>query len=642
MRTFRLLPIALSLGFPSAALAGTTALVPPLVDGGVGPKVTANFTSLVSSELDFSGQYDVVNELPAPPSSLNASCLTSTSCLAGIAKANSADVVLAGSISPGGSGLKVAMVLYDAKKNAIVRKKNWDIAADVGTAASMAPKMVKEMNGQGTATAAEKEDAAAAKAEAAFSDDDEEGFDFDAGPAPSTTGKTKFTVESKSSVLEDAVDEDEEAERAAAAESKKKAEAAAKAKAEADARARADAEAKAKAKADAEAKAKAEAEAKAKAEAKARADAEAKAAAAKAKASAPAEDEDDLEAQLAAFSFGGSSSSGIVLEDEDEEEDEADEPAPSGGTFSSRYGSTSSSASKSSGAKTTAPSKTSTSKTTSTRVVVEDLDDEEEEEDDDAYALDEEEDEAPAPPTSSSTKSASTSSKSYDDDDDDAASGSFSSRYSSRASDDDDEPAAARSSNTSKASARDDDDDDRSAARSSSSLDDDARARFSVAARVAYSRYGDLNFIDYGVEAGIPVASRVLILVGVEGASTNRGYSEEERAAIAAYAGVEPEQVQDWNAILPLNLGVVYKVPTSRVQPYIGADALAVMYTSAPDFAFGGRLRTGVDFLVAENFGFNLDLGLGVLAGDEFEAIQTGLPNIGFYPEIGGGTVLVF
>ncbi|MBM4392704.1 MAG: hypothetical protein FJ090_16395 [Deltaproteobacteria bacterium] len=625
MRRFRVVPLAVLLALPSVAWAGSTALVTPLVDAGVGPKVTGNFTSLVSSELDFSGAYDTVNELSSAPASLNASCLSSTSCLGGIAKSNDADAVLAGSIAPGGAGLKINLVLYDANKNAIVRKKSWDIAADVATAASMAPKMVKEMNGQSSKTVAEKEDAEAAAAAAAFADDEEEGFDFEVEPSSAVKGKTRFTVESKSAALEDAVDEEEEAERAAdqaaaAAAAKKKADAEAKAKAEAAAKAKADAEAKAKA--DAAAKARAEAEAKAKADATAKAKAEAEA---RARAAARPEEEEDLDAQLAAFSFGGGGTSGIIIDEGDDEEEES---SSSSGTFSSRYSGSSSSSSKSS-ASTSTSTKSTSSRTTTSRVVEED----DEEEDD--FALDADEDYEPAP--RKSTSSSSSKYKSYDEDEDASTSESFSSRYSSRA-DEDDEDEVPRSSSRSRSD--DDDGDDRSSTRAR--VDDDEHARFGVAARAGYSRYGDLNFVNYGVEAAIPVATKVLLMIGIEGASTNRGYTEEEKAAIAETYGVDPSQVQDWNAVLPIDLGMVYRATGNAVQPYIGADGVAVMYTANPDFAFGGRLRTGVDFLVADNFGFNLDLALGVLTGSEFDAIQPGLPELGFYPEISGGTVLLF
>ncbi len=69
--TNRFLPAVLLLCAPSMAWAGGLAVVAPLVDSGVGTKTTTNLTSLISSELDFSGAFDTVNEISAP-SSLNA------------------------------------------------------------------------------------------------------------------------------------------------------------------------------------------------------------------------------------------------------------------------------------------------------------------------------------------------------------------------------------------------------------------------------------------------------------------------------------------------------------------------------------------------------------------------------------------
>lgn len=671
----RWMPASLLAFAPTLAFAGSTAVIAPLVPTGVDSKVSNNLTSLLSSELDFSGAYDSVTELSSMPSTLNTSCLSSTSCLAGIAKGNGSDFVIAGGVASGGAGLKINLVLYDAKKNTIVRKKAYDIASDVATQASIAPKMVKEILGQG-APAAEQEDKATAKAAAAFAEDDDEGFDFDDEPKNDIKGKTKFSVERTAGVLEDDVDEDEEAAAAAsakaAADAKKKADAVAKAKADADAKAKAEAEAKAKAKADADARAKAEASAKAKAdaEAKARAEAEAqaeaeaeaeaeadRARAAKAAAAAksaksappPSDDEIDLDAELAAFSFGGGASGGIVIESgEEEEEEEEAAPSSSGSTFSSRY--STGSTTKTAPAKTT--TKTAPAKSTSSRTVVEE-DEEEEDEDYSSSRYEEEEEDEPAPRASTKTTAkkvveeedeeedtprfSSRSTKSEEEDEEETP--RFSSRSSSRA--DEDEEENARPTKSSSRSNYDDEDDDRGGSRSRASVEVE-KARFGLAARAGYSRYGDLNFVNYGVEAEIPVASRVLILLGVEGASTNRNYTDEEREVIAASAGIDPTQVQDWNAILPINLGFIYKVTGKSVQPYVGADGLAVMYTSTPDFAFGARARVGVDFMVADNFGFNLDLGIGVLSGDQFDAIQPGLTDLGFYPEVSGGTLLVF
>ena len=160
--------------------------------------------------------------------------------------------------------------------------------------------------------------------------------------------------------------------------------------------------------------------------------------------------------------------------------------------------------------------------------------------------------------------------------------------------------------------------------------------------RGGYSHYVSLDFGTAGLELNIPVASRVELLVGGGTASTNRQYSDKELQVIADAAGIAPEEVEQWNTIVPLNIGVVYKVPVTKIQPYVGADGLAVAYTGTPDFAFGARVRGGVDFMVSDNFGLNLDAGVGFLTGDKFALIQKDLTNFGLYPEIQAGAVIAF
>jgi hypothetical protein len=652
-----ILPFALLLALPLPAWAEGNAVVVPLVPSGVDEKTSNNLTSLISSELDFSGAFDTVNDIAAP-SSLNSSCLSSTKCLAGIASGSDADVVVAGSVATGGAGLKINLIVYDAAKNAIVRKKSFDVASDVSALAAAAPKMAKELVSQGGTAAAAAEEAGPS----ADSFADEEDFSFDT--SSDVKGKTKFTPEAKKGKLVDAEDDEERAAAAARqreeteaklkAEARAKAEAEAKAKAEAEAKARAKAEAEARAKAAAAAEARAEAEAKAKEAARARAEAEAaaKAAAAKKKAPPPEEEmsDEDLEAELAAFSFGGGGGKVATVaaaepEPEPEEPEEEEDTRPK--SFSERYAS--SSGSKPSESRTS----TSSTKTTASRARVVEPDPEEEEEEEEA-------------PRASASRSSSRKAAEDDEDlDEDSGSSRTASRSSSRSSsrdedeeeEEDDRRASRKSSDerasASRRSADDDEEEEETARRTSRSKaeidepsrsvrDDDEQAKFGVVARGGYARYGSLDFVTYGAELDIPVASRVVLLLGVEGASTNRNYTDEERAVIAAGARIQPEQVQDWNAILPINFGVVYKVPTSAIQPYVGIDGLAVAYTSKPDFAFGARLRGGCDFMVSENFGFNLDVGLGVLSGEQFELIQAGLANTGFYPEVSGGTVLSF
>ncbi|MSQ00592.1 MAG: hypothetical protein EXR71_01705 [Myxococcales bacterium] len=641
-QSVRFFSFALALCLPGLAWAGGTAVVAPLVSAGVDGKVTNNLTSILGSELDFSGFYDTVVEVAAP-SSLNISCLSSTSCLGGIAKANDADAVITGSIAPGGSGLKVNLVLYDAKKNAIVRKKSYDLTTEVSALTSAAPRMVKEITGRGAAAVEEEQ---LAKAEIF---EDEEEFDMEDGDLK---GKTRFTPETKkkgkiedAEDAEDADDADDAAERAAALA---KAKVTIEAKAKRDAEARADAEAKARAKAESEeaarvaaeakARAKTEAEARARREAEARAEEEAQArAVAAAKKKKPSKsEEEELEEELANFSFGGGGkvsgedapSANVKPTVEEEETDEEEGPKDTR-SFSERYASTAPKPTKS-------PAKTTTSRA---RVDEEDEAEDPVDEDEETAAEPEAEEEDDRPRAAPSRESreeeeeeprASARRTAADEEEEETP------RFGARTrveEEEADEPPPPRKRVS---SVEDDDEPPRPR------IDDDATSKFGILVRGGWARYGTLDFVTYGVELAIPVSKRFVILAGVEGASTNRNYKEEERAAIAAAAGVTPEQIQDWNAILPIDVGLVYKVPTSAIQPYVGADFLAVVYTANGDFAFGGRVRGGCDFMVSDNFGFNLDGAIGYLAGDKFDLIQVGLADVGLYPEVSLGTVLGF
>ena len=77
-------PLLVGLLAPGIAWAGSVVMT-PLIPKGVDEKVATNISGLISTELDFSGSYDSVTELSAMPSTLNAACLASTSCLGTIA-----------------------------------------------------------------------------------------------------------------------------------------------------------------------------------------------------------------------------------------------------------------------------------------------------------------------------------------------------------------------------------------------------------------------------------------------------------------------------------------------------------------------------------------------------------------------------
>ena len=631
------------LGAPSVAF-GSTVAVPPLVAKGVDAKVVKNATDILAMELDFSGAYEKVIEVASAPASLNAACLTSTSCLGGIAKTLGADQVVAGTIGTGADGYAVGLVLYDRAKNTIVRKKSFDIGTDASAMSKAGSKMVREILGQ--QGKAEETDAALAAAVSISKGDEEDDFNFEpVAPAPKVTTAAKSSATSKPTntkvtptvnpqKLEDPEDdlladpeEDDAALRAAdAARAKAAADAAAKAKAaEAAALAAAEEErriaaerAAAKAAADAEI-ARRKAEAAKRAEDEARAEREADDARreeeARAAAAASEPSEEDLEAELAAFQFGSSASAiavesvdskapskttspsstsraAIVVEEDEEEEDiPPPKPAP---------------------AKSTSTSSTATKTTTKPPARIEEDDEEDfladpDEEEEDIADLDEED----LPPRSSSSKTSPEKSSSRSS----ASSSKTPSNKSSssRARPDEDEP---------------------------------AENSLTLYPRLGVARYGNhFTFLTFGGELGIPIAARARVVVGVEGYATQRHYDDEAAEIIADKEGIDVDDVNldPWNTILPINLGVQYYGGSETVKGYGGLDLVGGAITAEifPP-AIGLRARGGVDFISKAGVGFNLNLGVGGLYGKAFPEVQPDVSEADIFWQLSAGLLFAF
>jgi hypothetical protein len=635
------LPLVLGLCLPSVAWAGGTAGVPPLVSKGVDAKDVNNVTGLLSSELDFSGAYDTVQDVPAS-GALTVACLTQPACLQGVARAAGVDALLTGSIGSGPKGLQIYLVLYDATKNTVVRKKTFDLGADVSSLAETAPKMVKEILGQGAPQTAE----AKAAASPSFEDAEDDEFEMEKKPAATAAAsKTKITVQAKPGELEDEIDPEEEA------EAERERQAQAKAQADADRRAREEQARKAREeqerlareeqarkareeqarrdreeaarRAEAARLAQEEEERQAREEEarrqKAVADARAREAAmAKTKAKAPPppaeEEEEDLSDELASFSFGDSSSAIAV----DGAGDDAEETPRS---FSEKYGTGSAPAAK----KTTATPK----RTTVTERRVEEFDDadefEPESEEEESPDFDEEE-------TRPSTRRAS-----RDEDEEDA-----NTRRSSR--DDEDDSDTRRSSRDDSRSRRTPDFGEEGTKRRTAFDDEPSEAKVALAGRVGFAKYDVFNFITYGAEITVPVVDAVVIAAGIEGFSTQRHLTDEAIKEISQETSLLPAEINPdpWNTILPINVGVQYKGGKKKVHPYAGVDLTMTPYSSDFDLAFGARARGGVDLLVADNFGFNFNVSLGFMSGDKFELTESGVGNMGFLPQASLGTLVAF
>lgn len=289
---------------PSTALAGD-AVVPPLVAKGVDPLVNLNLTSLISSEADFLGEWDTVNQLEEAPKALNSACLGNTACLGGIARAASADAVIAGSVVPGGGSYEFTLVYFDASRSRIVRTKTFtlpDSPAEI--ADGMGPNVRELVTGDKPADPADA-------TLAGFEDVDlfEDDYGEDAG-----NSRRISTAGSGARELSDGPEE--EARKAAEEEARRKAEAEARRRAEEESRRRAEEEARRKA--EEEARRQAEDEARRKRE-----EEQAAAAAAAAAARFQEDDEDDFE------NFSLSSSTSVVDSDrgaDSRERDLGDDP----------------------------------------------------------------------------------------------------------------------------------------------------------------------------------------------------------------------------------------------------------------------------------------------------------------------------
>ena len=113
--------------FSSTALAGDSVVI-PLYSPNLPAVKVGNLTSLITSEVDFSGRYDMVYPADARPRSLTPKCLKSVTCLKPIAAAEGVNAMVAGSVTKMGGELEFFVVLYENDK--IIRMKRFRIADD--------------------------------------------------------------------------------------------------------------------------------------------------------------------------------------------------------------------------------------------------------------------------------------------------------------------------------------------------------------------------------------------------------------------------------------------------------------------------------------------------------------------------------
>ena len=619
------LAAAAALALPAVAAAGDV-VVPPLVAKGIDPLVVLNLTSLLSSELDFMGNWDEVNQLDSIPSGLNSTCFTSGSCLSGVARAQGAENLIGGTVVMAGDNFEFNLVYFDAAAGRILRQKTFKLPNQPSVIADSMGGYIKELV---TGVSQAQEQAASSLGD--FGDtstvallDEEDDFPDIAPPTVSRRIQTPTSGDDFDDFeLEDRVDPEEERRaaedarlareeedrRAAEAESRRRAEDEARRKAEAEAARRAEEDARRKAEAEAARRAEEDARRKAEADARRRAEEDERRRQEEddRRRAAAAVDEDEIEfgrtdpnaIELEEISFA-SAASLIELDDESAEDELDDFDARSSSRApTSRAPTSRSSADDDFDDRSTRSSSRSSSRDSDAR------------------------DSRSSSRDSGSRDSRSSSRDTYEDFDEDRPS-----RSSSRDSD-------TRSSRGSSRDSYDYDEFDEGIRRPSKD-EEEGGSSLALAARVGFSGFQKLGFLTYGAELAFHPVSSVAIVAGAEAYSVKRNIP----AALQEVGGATSE----WNTILPINLGALYQLGKANTHPYLGADLVMIpsYVKEAGGMAIGGRARAGVDFLLSDRMGINVNGALGLWSGKNFSLVASGVANAGLAPQISGGTVFLF
>lgn len=575
--------MTLALLLPGLASAQTVVLT-PLISKGASETELSNVASLISSELDFRPEYEGARELGQRPSSLNTSCLSSSSCLRKIARDAGADHLVAGTLATSDTTFSLDLVLYDANAGRTIRRQQWDLPASPEAVADGMGGVILEL-----VTGQTRKEALAAEDDLMVMDlDIEDDFEFD---DPESLDDWDPEEDARQQAAE------EERRRAAAEEQRRQAEAEAARQAEEERRLleeerrraeeerRRQAEEERRRRAEEERRRAAEEERRrAEEEERRRADAERRRREEEAYArSLEEEEEEDFDPSM--ISFGSVSSDQIEIESAEDI------------TFGSPSGITVESAGSGS----------------SDRTYYEDLDEEEEEEEDDDYGIvdldsdDGEED---------SRDRRSRSSRDRDRD--------TSSRSSSRDSDRDTRTREPRERVQREPRVRVERDPDRQAV--------------ALNLRGGYSNFQSFNFVTAGLELFFPLGSSVYGIAGLESYSVER-----EIPPVHQEAG---GPATEWNTIFPLNLGAAYKLVDGKIDPYFGGDLIMAQYyfdeSGKASWSVGARARAGVDIMLTDQFGLNANAAVGYWSGKNWSVIQRDLKAGGLLPQISVGAVVQF
>ena len=579
--------ILAALAVPAVAGATGQIAVAPLISKGANDLAIANVTSLVYSELDFRPEYDGAIEIEGRPSSLDSSCLSSPSCLRGIASGAGADHLVAGSLRATDTQFTVDLVLFNASTGRIVRRQTHEMGSGPEAVATGVSKAVFELvTGQAPEEVQEEEDALVT-----FDDDlPEDDFEFD---DPESLDNWDPEEEARREAEETARREAEETARREA-EARRRTEEQARQRAEEDERRRV-----------AEERRRAEEERRRAEEERRRAEEEERRRAEEERHRREAEERRRAKEEAERVAEERRAEEQRAEEQRRAEQEasvaDVDEFDPSMFSFGSAAG----------------------------NIEVESPEDIQ-------FG-------SPSTISVESDRSSSSRSSSYDDDDSNSSSYDDLAFLEDEAEQDVeldslDEDSSRHERTTRERTPREREPRERTPREHEARVDRPSdRDPVSVAIRAGYCSYQLFDFITAGLELGLPVGHGVYVLAGFESYSVQRTIPP----------GLQVDgKATEWNTIYPLDLGVAYKLDLGAARPYFGGDFIAVQYYYNEDnkasWSVGARARGGLDYMVSDMVGLNLNVAVGWWRGSDWNRIQRDVTESGLIPQISAGVVMAF
>jgi len=235
--------LLLAMVTPGAARAGTV-VVAPLASRDADS--SASVSSLISAELDFQPNVTKVVEISSKPSS---SCLSSSTCLGGLAREGGGDQLITGSLARSASTYTLDLVYYDATSHRTIRRKSFTLDSSPEAVADGMTAVIREML-TGKAPGEEEEEEPSAEDFSFGGSEDEFAFDkdfeeYDPQAEARRAAEARRTAEeaARRQAEEERLRREEEARRLAE-EERRRAEAEARRLAEEEARKKAEAEAR--------------------------------------------------------------------------------------------------------------------------------------------------------------------------------------------------------------------------------------------------------------------------------------------------------------------------------------------------------------------------------------------------------------